>query len=293
MCPICSEEKYSKVGKPKIGLKAEKLIRKDYDVVRCLSCGFYYVQPDIDLSSSEWQKLYELGYFVPLTPWHAKHRDKDRKDRFDKLEKYSDKQIKTFLDVGCGEGLCLIEAISRGWEGYGTDITDHRIEEAKNNKIIFKETDLISANFPENFFDCIYVDSVLEHVLNPMEYLTELYRITNSGGVVYIGVPNEDALYKIVLKLLYNLTGRKMESAKLKPFAEPFHVGGFTKNSLKLAIKQSSFKIVRLNNFASKTDILNFKFFSKGFIMEAFFLPVIWIAVPLRMEVYLETYLKK
>ena len=293
MCPICGEVTHNKVGKPKIGLKAAKFIRKDYNIVGCKSCGFYYVFPEIDLTPEEWEKLYEFGYFTPMTKWHTRQRNKDRKNRFDKLYYYADGKIKNFLDVGCGEGFGLVEATSRGWDAYGIDITDHRVEKAKDKKIIFKNTDLISANFPDHFFDCIYIDSVLEHVLNPRAYLKELYRIVKQDGVIYIGVPNEDALYRIVLKLLYNITGRSKESAKLKPFDEPFHIGGFNKKSLQLAINQSSFRIVKLNNFASKTDILNFKFLSKGFIMEVFFLPIIWIAVLLKMEVYFEAYLRK
>ena len=293
MCPICKKNDFNKVGKPRVSSKAVEMIIEDYSVVQCLSCGFCFVDPVIKFSQEDWQKLYDQEYFQPMTHWHKRKREKDRKVRFDKLNRFATTTIKNFLDLGCGEGYSLIEAKSRGWQSSGIDISDNRVQEAKNNNIFFTQTDLISVNFPSETFDCIYVDSVLEHVLNPMEYLGELYRILTKGGIVYIGVPNENSLFNDILKIIYALTGRKGQSPKIKPFVAPFHVGGFTEKSLLFAIKQSRFSIKQFRNFASKSDILFYKFLSRGFMIEAFFVPFNFIAYIIRREIYFEVYLTK
>jgi hypothetical protein len=92
---------------------------------------------------------------------------------------------------------------------------------------------------------------------------------------------------------MYSITGRQNESPKIKPFVAPFHVGGFTHQSLHFAIKQSGFSIKLFRNFASKGDILNFKFLSRGFMIEAFLIPFNFIAFILRREIYFEVYLTK
>ena len=48
-------------------------------------------------------------------------------------ERYSDIQIKTFLDIGCGEGYMLLNALGRGWNAYGIDIADNRILAARRD----------------------------------------------------------------------------------------------------------------------------------------------------------------
>ncbi len=293
MCPICDQSDYKVIGKPRVSAKAEKVLKKTYNIVRCSACGFYYLNPNLELSKDEWQVLYDNEYFVPMNKWLERRRKRDLVKRFNKFQKYSKSGKKNYLDVGAGEGYGLIEASKRGWEVYGVDITDHRIHEAKSSKFTFYLSDLISAGFPNDYFDFIYVDSVLEHVPNPMEILKELKRIVSIGGVIYVGVPNENSLFTIAQQIAFNISGRSGESSRLKPFTSPFHIGGFTKNSLKLAIKNSGLSAIELRNFASKSDILNTRFLSRDFFIAAFYLPISLIAYPLRMEIYFEAYLTK
>lgn len=293
MCPICGQSEYKIIGKPRVSPKAEKVVKKQYSIVRCVGCGFYYLNPGLELLKDEWQVLYDLEYFVPMNKWLERRRKRDLFKRLNKMQKYSKSGMKRYLDVGAGEGYALIEASRRGWEVHGVDITDHRIPEAKSDSFNFYISDILSAGFPDNHFDFIYVDSVLEHVPNPMEVLRELKRILAKGGVIYIGVPNENSLFTIAQQIAFNLTGRSGESSRLKPFASPFHIGGFTRNSLRLAIEKSGLSIIKFRNFASKSDILNARFLSRDFFITAFYLPISLIAYPLRMEIYFEAYLTK
>jgi SAM-dependent methyltransferase len=44
--------------------------------------------------------------------------------------------------------------------------------------------------FPDNHFELIEADHVLEHLQNPLRTLTELHRITRAGGEIHIRVPH-------------------------------------------------------------------------------------------------------
>ena len=72
MCPICKSENYIFVGNPLIGPKAEKVIKKDYKVVKCLQCNFYFINPALELSESDWKYLYDSTYFVEKSKWFLK-----------------------------------------------------------------------------------------------------------------------------------------------------------------------------------------------------------------------------
>ena len=147
-------------------------------------------------------------YFGEKSNWYTKKRKLDSKERLNKAAGFTSNKIENFLDIGCGEGYSLIEAMSRGWNVYGLDITDHRIETAKASSIKFINSDLINSNLPSNFFDIIYIDSVLEHVYNPSDYLSEIKRILRKGGILYLGVPNEDSLFNDVRKIFIRLPGK-------------------------------------------------------------------------------------
>lgn len=42
---------------------------------------------------------------------------------------------------------------------------------------------------PDNYFDVVVVQAVLEHVLNPIQVVSEIYRVLKKGGIVYAETP--------------------------------------------------------------------------------------------------------
>ncbi|GJQ48165.1 MAG: hypothetical protein HKUEN01_05510 [Candidatus Kuenenia stuttgartiensis] len=294
-CPVCgNSSKFKIIGKPKIISPKAKLLFKDemYQVLMCKNCRFYFVSPQ-NLTNVEMSKLYDETYFTEMTKWWAKKRDKDRKNRLDKLQRFINQKRIRFLDIGCGEGYVLIEAADRGWEVHGIDVFDNRMQSAKRQDIKFYKGDIYNVQFPDNHFDCIYMDSVLEHLFYPVNYLKELNRILKVGGLIYCGVPNEDCLVNDFKKLFYTLSGKGDISARIKPFMQPYHVSGFTKKSLQIAAMKSDFQIVHIKNFAGQYEFLKLRTFTKGFFWEFFLLPIYLIAIPLRKQFYLETILMK
>ena len=287
-CPICDNEQFKIIGKPQIPPVIRTLIKEDYMVLRCKACHFYYVSPPIMFSNAEWAKLYNETYFGKLTKWWARQRERDWKNRLNRLEISAKRKITNFLDVGCGEGYVLLEAAERGWKAHGVDISDNRGGFARREDVSFIQGDIFEARFPDNFFDCVYVDSVLEHVADPIAFLNELNRIIKNGGVLYIGVPNEDALFNDIKKFLYFIWGKRSISSRLKPFVSPFHTNGFTKKSLLAAALRANFKAVQFRNFAGQYEFLKFKIFSGPFLINVLLLPLHLIAILVRRQIYLD-----
>ncbi len=293
MCPLCKSSRYSFIGLPEIDLSIKKYFDQNYSVIKCLDCSFYFLNPILRLSDSQLKILYNESYFSPMSSLYEIIRQKSRKERLDKIQTYCKQGIINFLDVGCGEGYTLLEANKRDWNAFGVDIFDNRVIETKKISDKFILGDLISAEFSDNYFDIIYIDSVMEHITNPYDYLLEMNRILKPGGTAYIGVPNEDCLFHDLKKLKIYLSVNKMISSRLKPFRSPYHIGGFNKKSLRKAIANSGFELIKLRNFAGRLNFLNPKLFSREFWIAIALLPVNLIAFILRREEYLEAYIRK
>lgn len=295
-CPVCNANRRREIGIPKTNEISLKFVNKNYKVVKCSECELYYVSPPIDFNESQWAELYNSEYFANQPTLLVKRRKKELSSRFDRAKEFcSNKSNKLrYLDVGAGEGKGLIEALARGWEATGIDIVDNRIQEAKQPEIKFVKSNLIDSNLPENYFDFIYVDSVIEHVLNPEQYLSKIKKLLKAGGVIYIGVPNEDCLFNSVRRIVFNLTGKKNESEKIKPFDSPYHVIGFNRNSLNYFFNRLDLKVLKLRNFGRKFEFLSFPPGSKSFWIDLIFLlPIEYIGLLTKKDIYYEAYLTK
>lgn len=293
-CPICQKSDYRIIGDPKTNQLSAKLVNQDFKVVQCNECSAYYVTPRINFTREEWGTLYNSEYFADQTEWLLKKRREELLERFDTVQSQVNKNVLNFLDIGSGEGKALIEADSRGWIAEGIDIVDLRLEEAKKPSIKFIKDEFLQHNFGNNSYDFIYMDSVLEHVMNPLDYLNKMKELLNPGGVIYIGVPNEDCLFNSVRKLVFTLIGRKNISVKIKPFDDPYHVIGFNKESLHYAFNKLGFKIVKFQNIGRKFDFLSSSPMRKAFWINLVFrFPIEYIGMLLKKDIYYAAYISK
>jgi len=167
-CDICGSKDKRIIGRPKLTVYTPDILKSvTTDVVRCKKCGFYYINPMYYFDEEDIITLYGNQYFQEekLTAWWIRKRSLDGIRRLNKLEYHRENKVLKFLDLGCGEGYMLEEASSRGYEVHGVDFADNLIDRVKDREnISFKKGTLMEIKYPANYFDAIYVDSVLEHV---------------------------------------------------------------------------------------------------------------------------------
>lgn len=252
-CDICGSRKRVFIGFPEIEEIRKKVpnVPEKTIVVRCAVCGFYYTNPLPFWGEGDVNKLYDHEYFDQYTDWWKNIKGNVNPNRrLDLIEKLSKRRISRFLEVGCGEGLCLRQAVKRDWEVFGQDVSLDLAAIAKQNPgvNVYVGT-LESAKYPENQFDAVYLDAVIEHVPQPTKLIKEIYRILRPGGLVYIVCPNEDSLVKRIKQAIMDLM-RQRKSAILSPFVNPYHITGFSKKTLRRLAENNSFKV--LNMFIGK-----------------------------------------
>ncbi len=109
------------------------------------------------------------------------------------------KKIKgKLLDVGCAYGFFLKHVNSNGVETYGLDISKVAVKKASKfcKKISIQSACNIC--FKDNVFNCITAFDVLEHLENPQEFLSEVYRVLKPGGILILQTPNPLILGRVI-----------------------------------------------------------------------------------------------
>ena len=97
---------------------------------------------------------------------------------------------KKILDIGSGKGNHLVGFSRLGLECFGIDKRDECVSILDDFTI--KECDIESERFPyeENAFDYVYSKSVLEHVTNTDNFLSESLRVLRPGGIAVFMTPD-------------------------------------------------------------------------------------------------------
>jgi len=151
------------------------------------------------------------------------------------------------LSFGCGNGKEIEIALERGWTVHAYDVDPNTIDKLKKKyNAKFYCDDFFNLNLPDGYYDCIYLDQVMEHLKTPSKYLDEFKRLLKSGGVLFIATPNIESIASR-WKSLLGLIGLKRQYGK--HYDTWHHVLYFSPKSLKkLLMNNYGFEIVALQN---------------------------------------------
>lgn len=151
------------------------------------------------------------------------------------------------LDIGCGDGYFAKVTFGNSLVDAGLDLQDSRIEEARKLNIYKKLViyDGRKIPLPDNSFNTVVSNCVLEHVLDLKALLKEVHRVLKPNGIFLTTVmakPWEDYLY-----------GTKIFGRFYKDFMRKIqiHRNLLPKAEWDKAFENSGFKIVRTIGYLS------------------------------------------
>jgi len=167
----------------------------------CKSCGIVFANPmaDFDELIDFYTNYYDKGNFGALL-YKKKVTDSIKllsTKPVEELKKENKniilyKDSGNFLDVGFGLGEQLYIAHRLGFTVYGTEFDLACLNFIKNilpGATLFNG-DLSAAAYADAFFDVVNVCHVIEHLIDPINYVKELKRITKPGGILIISTPD-------------------------------------------------------------------------------------------------------
>jgi 2-polyprenyl-3-methyl-5-hydroxy-6-metoxy-1,4-benzoquinol methylase len=160
---------------------------------------------------------------------------------------------KTVLDIGCGRGNFAAQLKSKfGLEAWGIEFVESEAKFGKEvlDKLFVGKIEDIVELLPDNYFDAVYFNDVLEHLENPYQVLENMKGKLSSEGIIISSIPN--MRYFRVLKKLMFQADWKYESQGVMDYT---HLRFFTRKSIKRMYEDIGYKIV-LHEGINKTKSL-------------------------------------
>lgn len=240
-CAICEKNNYRILFKANFRpeLIDEKIFsarrlpdRIHYQIVQCKNCGLVYSNPILPQEKIE--QLYkksdvdyqsQIGNLQMTYGFYLKQ-----------LEKYSvNKGL--LLEVGCGNGFFLEEALSQGYrQVYGVEPGKKSVEKAKpkiKKRII---VDIFKpGQFKKNFFDIICCFQTFDHIPQPNQLLEECYRITKKSGLLLFLNHNVESLSARLLK-------------EASPIIDIEHTYLYSKKTITQIFEKHQFKVLEVKS---------------------------------------------
>jgi len=94
------------------------------------------------------------------------------------------------LDIGCGIGTYVRRFRTYSDDVYGVDVEPDRVEEASQTLPNISLAPGEHLPFPDDFFDVVFSNEVIEHVEDDRQTIREAVRVTRPGGTIVIFAPN-------------------------------------------------------------------------------------------------------
>ncbi|MBL4766390.1 MAG: class I SAM-dependent methyltransferase [Rhodobacteraceae bacterium] len=181
--------------------KAASVKSRTFDGVSKNDLGFFQV--DVKPSEKELQDYYASKYYQEAKGSYELEYSKEELQHFrTKLEqrwsvvrdRFS--QPGLMLDVGCGEGYALSFFDELGWDVKGLDFSSQGILSKNPHcaekfvagdvfQLLDKEREMGAS------YDVVWLQNVLEHVIDPVGLMKTLHGLMKPEGVLIVTVPND------------------------------------------------------------------------------------------------------
>ena len=167
-----------------------------FRMVRCNVCGLLRSDPILNYDTVS--MLYEKSMFT-----YESHIS-NLSSTYTKYIKRALKRIQnptSFLDIGCGNGFMLKEALRIGFTNvFGIEPSSDAIAKADPNvRSIIRHANLEKNIFPDASFDMITMFQTLDHLPDPVDSLTTCFRMLKPGGVMLSINHNEKSIQRFTL----------------------------------------------------------------------------------------------
>lgn len=186
-CPICKKKCHPMFVRP-----------DNLFVKHCTQCETFFVSPsptNMQLSKfySGYDKYHRNAKQVNGKQLRKMYLRSDPNSdyRYQVLTSLMAMKGKTVLDVGFGRGFFLYFLKQLGANVTGIEVDDYTIQYAHEDLGIENiiKTDILGID-TQNKYDVILFMDLIEHVLEPFQYLSKAKLLLNPGGIIAIFTPN-------------------------------------------------------------------------------------------------------
>ena len=212
-----------------------------YRIVRCKNCGL--VRSDPVLSEDNLSLLYKNCKFLYENESRlAAATYASLAQKYFKL--LPGNQKRSLLEVGCGNGTFLEEMMRNGIENVvgvepTNDVQNFTSDKMKPHIIndVFKP-----GRFGDETFDMMCAFHLIDHLLDPDEFVKESLRILKKSGMILLVCHNVDAMVNRVLK-------------ECSPVFDIEHIFIFNKSTLRTLVEKNGFEVIGIGDLRNTYKI--------------------------------------
>jgi 2-polyprenyl-3-methyl-5-hydroxy-6-metoxy-1,4-benzoquinol methylase len=225
ICPVCGHNEFH-----------PDLQKGELCLVRCVRCAMIYANPvPAEFVSGKYYDQAGMDYY--LSP--AKLQSDYAGVRFERELRLFRKHCTngTVLDVGCSSGAFLFQLNQRFpgcYEILGTDVSGAPLDYAESRGVPVVRGSFLDQPFADRKFDAVTFWAVLEHLLEPGQFLDKAWSILRPEGVCFVLVPNMRSLAVRLLGPRYR-------------YIYPQHLNYFTRKTL-VRFAETRFAVVEFRS---------------------------------------------
>lgn len=146
---------------------------------------------------------------------------------------------KKILELGCATGTLTHPFVGKN-EVYGLDLSPIFVRYARKRGIKAQVGNLEEKlPYKDRFFDLVVGGEIVEHIVDTDFLLSECNRVLKKDGKIILSIPNIKTLFSPFVLLFFDHP--LIFSARYRSF----HIRDFTFSTLKLALENNGFKIVK------------------------------------------------
>ncbi len=216
---------------------AIRYVVSDFHILQCKECGLSFVGEV--LSKEELIPYYEKQK-LDVSVYSDEANKENLKYYYSKIADHICQRVPTgkILDVGCSSGYFLDCMLEYGWECHGIEMDARYAERARG-----KHGSHISGGAleeyecPQDFFDVISMQDVLDHLPDPLKALAKCHDLLKPGGLLIVKVHDVSSLYA-------RITGSKYYA-----ILPPLHLVYFDRRNLLAMLEASGFGVEQYEYF--------------------------------------------
>lgn len=189
--------------------------------------------------------------------------------------------VQRALDVGCGEGdfgsQLKIGGNAEIW-GIEIDHSSATVAQGRLDRVLIGDITHLWRDLPDGYFDCIFFNDVLEHLINPGDVLLHIKRKLSPVGCIVCSIPNVRYYHTLRDLVVYKKWHYEDEG-----ILDRTHLRFFTESSIQELFDTLDFEILKMKGINPLADSWSFAVLNTlllGHLSDCRYLQFAIVAIP-------------